>query len=410
MQTILNKIPDKSSTDYRTIDSQLELALFYSYQDARKGGKRKTHDEHDFEVQDFKNLKNLKDDILNKTYRPSRSTAHIIEKPVIREIFAAPFRDRIVHHLIFGSVYDWWDNHFIYDSYSCRINKGTLFGIKRLDHHIRSVSQNYARSAFVLKLDIQGYFMSLPRIKLYQRAIWGLDQQFQGRNNTAEYQILKFLWYQTIMDDPVKGAKKKGDLTLWNKLPSSKSLFTQPPGKGIVIGNLTSQLLSNIYLDQLDRFIVYDLGYKHYGRYVDDFYIVVTEEELPQLKRDINAIAEYLKLIELTLHPKKRLLKDSKYGIPFLGATVYHDYIMPGKRLSQNMRQAFKEVVTGERSTDTVPSYLGHMKYINSYNLVKEVFETTGWSYHDDDCFRTLAQSTKKATAEGGGWLYLAGS
>ena len=397
MQTILNKIKGYVPSKYRTIDSQLELALYYSYLEARKGGKRKTHDEHDFEIHDFKNLEALKNDILNRTYKPSRSTAHIIEKPVIREIFAAPFCDRVVHHLIFNSVYDWWDNHFIYDSYSCRVNKGTLFGIRRLDHHIRAVSRNYARPAYVLKLDIEGYFMSLPRLKLYQRAIWGLNQQFKNRRHATEYQILKFLWYQTIMDDPIKSVKKKGDLSLWDKLPSSKSLFTQPPGKGIVIGNLTSQLLSNIYLDQLDRFITYDLGYKHYGRYVDDFYIVVTEEKLPQLKRDISAIAEYLKLIDLTLHPKKRLLKNSKYGIPFLGAIVYHNHILPGKRLSKNMRQTFKEVITGERDITTVPSYLGHMKHINSYNLVKEVFTTIGWDYQDDDCFRTSAQTTKKS-------------
>lgn len=410
MQTILNKIERYNPADYRTIDSQLDLALYYSYLEARKGGKRKTHDEHDFEVHEFTNLKSLRQDILDRTYHPSRSTAHIITKPVIREIFAAPFRDRVIHHLIFNSVYDWWDNHFIYDSYSCRVNKGTLFGIKRLDHHIRAVSHNYARSTYVLKLDIQGYFMSLPRLKLYQRAIWGLDQQFNGRKTSSEYQILKFLWYQTIMDNPVKNVKKKGDLTLWDKLPNSKSLFTQPSGYGIVIGNLTSQLLSNIYLDQLDRFIIYDLGYKHYGRYVDDFYIVVTEEELPQLKRDINVISEYLNLLNLTLHPHKQLLRNTKYGIPFLGVTIYHNYILSGKRLSKNMKRAFKEVVAGERNISTVPSYLGHIKHFNSYNLIKEIFETTGWGYHDDDCFRTTNQSTKKATSDGGGWLYPAGS
>lgn len=401
MQTILNKIKSYDKVDYRDFKDRLELALYYAYLEARKGGKRKTHDEHDFEIKDHENLKNLQNDILNHAYHPSRSTAHIITKPVIREIFAAPFRDRVIHHLIFSSVYDWWDKRFVYDSYSCRINKGTLFGIKRLDHHIRAVSQNYARSAYVLKLDIEGYFMSLPRHELYKRAIWGLDRQFKNQTHTKEYQTLKFLWRQTIMDDPVKGAKKKGDLTLWDKLPKSKSLFSQPPGKGIVIGNLTSQLLSNIYLDQLDRFIVYDLGYKHYGRYVDDFYIVVSEDELPQLKRDICAIEEYLKLLNLTLHPNKRLLKNSKYGIPFLGATNYNNHILPGKRLTKNMRAAFKEVVSGQRDIETVPSYMGHLKYINSYRLLKEIFETTGWSYYDDDAFRTSSQKTKKA-AKGG--------
>lgn len=188
---------------------KLEFLLYQSYLAARKGGKRKTYDEHIFELNAFRNLQLLKNDMLNKTYTPSRSSAHIIYNPVIREIFAAPFRDRIVHHLVFDAVYDWWDRHFIYDSYSCRINKGTLFGIKRLDYHIRSTSHNYTRPVWILKLDVQGYFMSLPRLALYQRAIWGLDLQFQGKESTPEYQLLKFLWHQIIFDDPIKGVRKK---------------------------------------------------------------------------------------------------------------------------------------------------------------------------------------------------------
>lgn len=220
----------------------LELELYRAYLDARKGGKRKTEDEHIFEVNAFENLKNLERSIINRTYEPSRSEAHIIEKPVIREIFAAPFRDRIVHHLIFSTVYDWWDKRFIYDSYSCRKNKGVLFGIQRLDHHIRSVSQNYTKKAFVIKLDISGYFMSLPRKELLELALRGLNQQFEGQTHTTKYQTLKFLWQRTILDDPTKYAKRKGDIKNWERLPKNKSLFSQPKGVGIVIGNLTSQL------------------------------------------------------------------------------------------------------------------------------------------------------------------------
>lgn len=398
MKTILGKYPFYDKSERRTFDSQLELALYLAYLDARKGGKRSTHDEHNFEINAFANLKSLERDILNKTYYPSRSTTHIVTKPVIREIFAAPFRDRIIHHLIFNSVYDWWDNHFIYDSYSCRNGKGTLFGIRRLDHHIRAVSNNYARPAYVLKLDIQGYFMSLPRKELYQRAVWGLNREFEGRLNTREYDTIKFLWQRTIMDDPIKGARKKGDLKGWEKLPASKSLFNQPKGKGIVIGNLTSQLLSNIYLDQLDRFITLELGYRHYGRYVDDFFIVVSEDKLPNLKRDVRAIDEYLSLISLKLHPKKRLLKNSKYGIPFLGATVYHNHIVPGPRLIKNARIAMREVASGNRTLDSVPSYLGHFKYFNSFNAVEKIFTEVGWEYYNDDVFRTPFQKNKKTS------------
>ena len=215
----------------RKFENRLLFALYVAYLEARKGGKRSTRDEHQFELNADENLVKLRDDILAKTYRPSRSTAHIIHNPVIREIFAATFRDRVVHHLIFDTVYDWWDNRFIYDSYSCRVGKGTLLGVQRLDYHIRAASENYKKEVYVLKMDIQGYFMSLPRRDLYERAMWGLDRQFEGRKDTKEYGLMKFLWYQTIMDDPIHGVKKRGSLDGWKELPDSKSLFKQEPGK-----------------------------------------------------------------------------------------------------------------------------------------------------------------------------------
>ena len=368
--------------------NQLLLVLYYAYLEARKGGKRITHDEHSFEINEYQNLVDLAESIKRKAYEPSRSAAHIIRNPVIREIFAAPFRDRIVHHLIFNAVYDWWDDHFIYDSYSCRMNKGVLFGIKRLGHHIRSVSQRSDLPAYVMKLDIQGYFMSLPRKRLYKRAIWGLDRQYQSQKNSPAYKLIKYLWQKIIFDDPVKGVVKKGKLTDWDLLPRSKSLFSQPDGRGIVIGNLTCQLLSNVYLDQLDQFVTKTLGYKHYGRYVDDFYIVVDETDLPQLKRDKEAIKNYLRSIGLTLHPNKCLLRKATDGIPFLGAIVNAQHAVPGHRLKRNIDKAFSEVVMGKRDTTTVSSYLGHAMHINSYNYIRKAFEKVGWEYTDDEILR----------------------
>ena len=365
----------------RKFENRLLFALYVAYLEARKGGKRSTRDEHQFELNADENLIKLRDDILAKTYRPSRSTAHIIHNPVIREIFAATFRDRVVHHLIFDTVYDWWDNRFIYDSYSCRVGKGTLLGVQRLDYHIRAASENYKKEVYVLKMDIQGYFMSLPRRDLYERAMWGLDRQFEGRKDTKEYELMKSLWYQTIMDDPIHGVKKRGSLDGWKELPDSKSLFKQEPGKGIVIGNLTSQLLSNVYLDMLDRFIVYDLGYKHYGRYVDDFYIVVDEAGVAQLKKDIKAIEMFLTTKKLTLHPRKRSLRKSSQGVPFLGAVVYNNHIVMGDRLKKNIRIACREVMMGIRDERTVISYMGHTKYMDSAVMLEKLFAEVGWEY-----------------------------
>ena len=361
----------------RDFENYFYFLLYTAYLEARKGGKRKTADEHKFEINDFANLLQLEESITNAKYQPSRGTAHIIYDPKMREIFAARFRDRIVHHFIYTLLYDWWDRHFIYDNYSCREEKGTLFGIKRLQHHIRSVSENRTKEVWVITLDIQGYFMSLDRKKLYKRAISGLDKQYQGRKGVI-YQLIKFCLYQIIMDDPVKGVKRIGWPHDWEGLPKTKSLFGQPKGIGIVIGNLTSQLLSNIYLDQLDRYIKFDLGYKHYGRYVDDFYIVVPKEKLAQAIRDIKAIRNYLKRLGLTLHPDKKHIQPASRGVAFLGAVVYADAIHPGKRLIRNTKKAFYEYTKGKRSKASLASYVGHMKHMKHHKVLTDICKSVG--------------------------------
>ena len=377
----VNEEPERLKWVEASFANYLQEKLYVAFKEAKRG-KRSTKDEQRFELNADENLMLLRRDMLDRTYQPSRGTAHIIHKPVMREIFAAPFRDRVVHHYIYDSVYEFWDRRFIYDSYSCREGKGTLMGIRRLDYHIRSASRNYAEKVYILKLDIQGYFMSLPRRELYERAIWGLERQYAGRLDPAEFKLLKFLWKQIIFDDPVKDVKRKGRLSDWDKLPSNKSLFCQLPGIGIVIGNLTSQLLSNIYLDMLDRFVTFDLGYKHYGRYVDDFYIVVTESELLQLQRDMKAIEEFLKGLKLTLHPRKKLLTTADRGVSFLGAMVHKGYILPGERLKKNFRKACEEVQAGKKDIETLVSYLGHAEHFDKIKFLADEFERVGLEYN----------------------------
>ena len=356
----------------RDVENRLFFYLYVSYLEARKGGKRATFDEHRFEVNEFENLLNLTRAILLNQYKPLRGTAHVIFKPVMREIFAASFRDRVVHHFIYMMIYDWWDKHFILDSYSCREGKGTSFGLERLQHQLRAASCNGTKEVWVAKFDIQGFFMSLNRKKLYERAVWGLDQQFKGHKGLM-YNLVKRCLYEVIMDDPVKGVRRKGWPKDWEKMPHTKSLFWQLPGIGIVIGNLTSQLLSNIYLDMLDRFVKFTLGYKYYGRYVDDFYIIVTKEQLPQLKRDKGAIERFLKGLDLTLHPKKYSLQPVKNGVAFLGAVVYPNVIYPGKRLKRNAQKAFYEYAHGRGKKETLISYVGHMKYMKHYEVLCDI-------------------------------------
>lgn len=366
---------------YLTRKEELFLKdLLKAYIDARKH-KRSTDDAHIFEEHGMWNLMLLFIDIIEETYEPSRGIAFITYYPVTREIFAAPFRDRIVHHLLYNASYEWWDKRLIYDSYSCRVSKGTLFGIRRAEKMMRQVTRNFTVTATVAKFDLQGFFMSLKRIKLSERVKWGLDRQFMHKG--WRYRKLKFLWYQIIMDDPVRGVYRRGGEAEWKRsgLADSKSLFKQPPGQGIVIGNLSSQLLSNIFLDVFDRFVKYQLKYKHYGRYVDDFFIMVPSTKKDQLLKDVKAMERFLAEMGLTLHPKKRTIQNVDKGFEFLGVVIYPRRTVAGKRFKEHFYDAAQEVMMGIRGTESLVSYLGYLKHIKGKKLAKKIFESVGWEY-----------------------------
>lgn len=368
--------------------------LWQAYADARKG-KKKTIDEHRFELCDMENIIALRDSLVRRYYHPSRGVTFIVHEPVIREIVAAPFRDRVIHHFLFNICADWWDRRFIPDSYSCRKGKGTLYGQQRLARHVRQVTNNYTTPAYAVKLDIQGYFMSLDHEKLYQRILWGLNRQFYHDSRPDQengircaladkstlYELLKYVWHEIIFDEPMKDITIRGKRSEWKNLPTSKSLFCQPKGRGIVIGNLTSQLLSNIFLDQLDRYIHFELGYKHYGRYVDDFFIIVPMAQRNQLLRDVDVIAKYLKTeLGLTLHPKKQHKQPIDKGIPFIGAVVYPGFIYPSRRARNNAyTAAYKLATTGQGKLEGFTARIGTLEHINSRKFFKKLFDSFGW-------------------------------
>ena len=354
-------------------------ALWVAYFDARKG-KRHTEDEQRFELNEAENLIELRDSIISREYETDVGIAFVTVNPVAREIFAAPFRDRVVHHFLFNVCNSWWDKRLIYDSYSCRRGKGTHFGIKRMHHHMQAVSDNFTKEAWIIKLDIQAFFMSLDRKMVLSRILWGLDRQFEG-NYGELYATCRFLWQKIILDDPVEGVRRRGRPSDWEVLPKSKSLFYQPKGVGIVIGNLTSQLASNIYLDILDRYVKNTLGYKHYGRYVDDFYLVVTPEEFSKAKKDIEAIAGFLEGMGLTLHPDKRYIQRARHGVNYLGARIYPHHIIPGYRVQKNYRETAYKFASGHGTMESLISYMGMMKNYASYSFEKELFDSLGWDY-----------------------------
>lgn len=352
--------------------------LFYAYFDARPG-KRRTYDVQRIEANLYDNIYRLTVDIAERKYFPSRSEAFIVFDPVVREIFAASFRDRIVHHLIINICIPWWNRHFVRDSYSCRVGKGTDYGVRRAAHHIAVKSRNYTRHTYFVKMDIKGFFMSMQREKLRDLAIDGAHRQFHHFGPLGR--LLTYLWRQVIMDDPLKQVRVRGKIKHWDDLPRDKSLFFQNAGRGIVIGNLTSQLLSNIFLDALDKFIVYQLGYQHYGRYVDDFYVVVNDDEIPQLERDIERLRSYLLTMGLTMHPSKTRWIDVRHGVTYLGRFLRSGHIEMDHRYQKNYYQALMDVASGLKDLDTIMSYMGGCVNYGCRKMQQRIWRAAGQEF-----------------------------
>ena len=360
----------------------LRNEIIKAYYDARKGGKRKTLDEQKFETEKYQEFRLLAEELENRTYKPRSGIAFIVNDPVQREIFAAPFRDRVVHHFLFNQSAEWWDRRLIFDSYSCRKGKGTLFAIQRMQKHMLSASLNGTRKAYVLKFDLKGYFMSLPQEGLYKDIVWGLDRQFTKPYEEWKKRLLKFGWRQVIFDKPTEHVKIRGRKRDWIGLPPNKSLFNQPDGVGIVIGNLTSQELSNIYLDKFDRYVKYELGFKHYGRYVDDFFIIVSEDDFERAKAAVPRMELFLNEMGLSLHEKKRYIQEVNHGCSFVGAVVYPRNIIMNKRTRKNYQRTMFEVVAGKKDITSAVSYMGTVSHFKHTEMERKIWNKAGLDYN----------------------------
>ena len=368
--------------DSNTMDSKnLLCSLFQAYYDARKN-KRRTINALAFEIDFERKLFELYEEIKSRKYEISPSICFISFKPVQREIFAADFRDRIIHHLIYNYISPIFERLFINDSYSCRVGRGTSYGIKRVNHFIRSCSDNYKQDCHVLKLDIKGYFMAMDRSILYQKIEKTLNRFWEEAG--FDLDLILYLIRQVIFHDPTKNCRIKGAWKDWQGLPKSKSLFWAGENKGLPIGNLTSQLFGNVYLNDFDHFIKHKLGCQYYGRYVDDLVIVHQDKEY--LKSIVPILKKYLRgELLLEIHPQKAYLQHFSKGAPFLGTIIkpYRTYIRNQtkgnfyKKISywndflEKERRLTKEALN--KFLASVNSYLGIMVNYSTYKLRRKM-------------------------------------
>lgn len=309
--------------------------LFIAWYEFRKGKKNKK-DVVLFERYLEDNLFQLHYELKNKTYRHGPYESFYVSDPKRRHIHKASVRDRVIHHLLYTHLYELFDRHFIYDSYSCRLNKGTHKGVDRLKIFTRKVSKNYTRECFVLHCDIEKFFASV------------------------DHNILKQLLTKKIKDFDI--------LCLLEEVIDS---FNMTVGKGIPLGNLTSQVFANIYLNELDQFVKHILHIKYYIRYADDFVIVSQSKEL--LKSYIPLLQEFLTTMKLDLHPKKITTRKLSWGIDFLGYIVLPYYRLPRTKTKRRVLIKLNEKINTPTFNQSLQSYLGYLGHANTYRLQQQI-------------------------------------
>lgn len=365
--------------------------LYGAYLSCRKR-KMHTEQEQQFSIHVSSNLTKLRNELLSRTYQPMPVRSFLIDKPVLREIFAPEFRDRIDHHYIAEKLEPLFEKEFINDCYSCRKGRGTLYGIKRLKRFIAQCSANYTRDCYILLGDISGYFMSIDRKLLWTRLEKFLKEKYHGNDlDTLLWQVNTFLFASPLNHTRIKGNRKH-----WGDLPDNKSLFTccgapkpnvykgeytadmDHTRKGMAIGALPAQMLGNFFLTPFDHFCKKKLRF--YGRYVDDFFVVHTDKEF--LKVLIHELGDFLKEMGLSLHPAKIRILHYKQGIPYLGAYIKGRAVLPGKRLQGGFRKLLRCIdhIPTEKKYDPeidkyaarFNSYLGLLSHLNARNYIRK--------------------------------------
>lgn len=366
---------------YRLTRDALMLDLYAAFICAKRHKAKKPYVLH-FERNLKENIESLCDDLWTRRYKPEPSTCFVIQRPKKREVFAAQFRDRIVHHLYYNYTHELFERTFIQDTYSCIPGRGTHYGIERMEQHIRQESHNWQRPCYALKIDIRGYFMHINRRRLLDIATASLtkmaDHQANGGmkwHDVIDMDFILWLTHEIVLLDPTDGCRHVGNPSEWDDVDASKLMANAPADCGMPIGNLTSQLFSNVYMNPFDQMVKRLQHFLHYGRYVDDSATVCFDRQ--RLTDAIPLMRDFLKdELCLDMHMGKTQIIDVRYGVEFLGAFIkpYRTYIC-NRSLSRIRQEAADVRHMGRgQAFRTVNSLLGVMSHYSSYNLRREIF------------------------------------
>jgi len=298
-------------------------------------GKKSKKDVQEFSRNLLDNIISLHEDLANKVYRHGGYHSFYINDPKRRHIHKAAVRDRLLHHAVYRLLYPFFERTFIHDSYSCRLGKGTHRAIERFGHYGRKTSKNDTKTMWILKCDIKKFFASINHkilLKILSEYITDKD----------------LLWLLNNIIDSYHGVEKLG--------------------VGLPLGNLTSQLFGNVYMNIFDQWVKHKLKAKRYIRYADDF--VLLERDKNKLNSLIESVNTFLSSeLGLTLHSNKIFKKTLSSGMDFLGWMNFPHY----KKLRRKTKERMFKKLADNPKNEVFQSYLGLLSHGNTYKIEKEL-------------------------------------
>lgn len=330
-------------------DEIISLKNLFTSWDIFKKGKECKLDIQDFALSQENNIFQLHAKLKNGHYRHANYISFFITDPKLRAINKAQVRDRVLHHAIVRAIEPLFERNFIYDSYSSRKEKGSHKAIKRLYQFAWKLSRNDTKIVWVLKCDIRKFF------------------------DSVDHEILLNLLKREISDQRV--IKLLSEI-----IDSYDSALENQRAKGIPLGNLTSQLFSNVYLNPLDQFVKRNLKAKYYVRYADDFVILSCDKE--SLEKNVSKLKKFLReYLRLELHPSKLTLRKFSQGIDFLGYVVFpHHTILRTKtkkrmirKISKKQRELANNPESEKSFEQTIQSYLGVLSHCRGEEIRKKI-------------------------------------
>lgn len=364
--------------------SRRELRL--AYEDCIKK-KRGTVNAIDFEVNDNEKLESLYLELNSMTYTIGQSITFVLcddHNIPRREVFAADFKDRIVHHLLIRRLESYIEKyHYINDSYSCRIGKGTLYGAKRCQEQLAIASENGTLTqVYICKGDLHNCFNSFNKQKIYDNMEQFIIKYFsEDRGLIFNLYLLKLIMFHCPQNEG--NYIRLQSVTLHSQLKKEKSLFNCDKLHGIAIGNLTSQVFANFFLTLLDLYVTQVLDYKFYGRFVDDFFYIGFDKK--KMLEDYKKICDFILTLDLEVNKNKLYFQHYSKGVPFIGFFIHWNKL---NLLNSTRARLYKKLYSIEQYVNkngidyreatyiqsTWNSYMGMIIHTKSQCIISDIY------------------------------------